>query len=62
MPSVLKHALLLGTGLLPVVYLRVFICCTAAVFMLAVTNWSLLLAIGRNLTKVRWLIGSGSLC
>ena len=61
MSSVIKHALLLGTGLLPAVFLRMFICCTAAVFMLAFVNWPLSLAVGRTKTKIRRLIESSSL-
>ena len=37
------------------------ICYNAAVFMLAFTNWSLSLAIGRTMFKILRLIGSGGL-
>ena len=61
MSSVLKHALLLGTGLLQAVFLRIFIYCTAAVFLLAFANWPFSLAVDRTMTKILWLIGSCSL-
>ena len=43
-------------------HLRMLICLTAAVSMLAFANWPLLLEVGRTMTKIcRLIIGSGSL-
>ena len=53
MSGILTHALLLGTKLLPEVFLHLLICCTAAVFMLTFANWPLSLVVGQTMNKVR---------
>ena len=61
MSSILVHSLLLAKGILPVDFLRMPICWTAAVFLLVFANWPLSLAVARALTKTGRLIGGGSL-
>ena len=45
----------------PADFLRMLICWTAAISMLAFANWLLSLEFGRTMTEIRRLIGSGSL-
>ena len=61
MSSVFKQVFLMGTGLLLVVFLPMFTCCKAVVFMLAFASWLLSLVVGPTMTKIRKLIGSGGL-
>ena len=59
--SVLDDSLLLTRRIFPADLLRVFICWTAAVFLLACAIWLLSHAVSRNMTKIRRLIGCASI-
>ena len=57
---VLDQSLCFTNSILPTDFLCMFICWTAAIFLLTFANWPFSLVVGQTMTKVCELIGNGS--